>query len=406
MIVHEIFCHTNIARFAADMKVKQLPDDFRVEELSDQAPSEGPFALYRLDKVNWTTPDALSAIRRRWRIEVRRLSYGGLKDRHASTSQFFTIFRGPQRKMSHQGFEVEYLGQVPEPFDSNHIRANRFHLVVRSLPRDAERHIAQAIAEVAVTGLPNYFDDQRFGSVMGHGKFLARELVQGNFEEGLKLALAAPYPHDRSAIKKEKQVLRQHWGDWPKLKELLERGHARSLVDYLVHHPSDFRGALERLRPELRGLYLSAYQSHLWNQILSRWLKDRLPAQRLTSFDLLLGPMATPRDLTPEEKASFLNLELPLASSKSILAAEDPFKASFDAVLAEEGVTVEQFRLKGFREMFFSRGARPIWCEPRELTSSFGDDELNKGRMKLNLSFELTRGCYATLVIKRVSHEK
>src|SRR2546425_8917597 len=37
-----------------------------------------------------------------------------------------------------------------------------------------------------------------------------------------------------------------------------------------VHHPTDFKGALERLRPELRGLYLSAYQSYLWNRMLAR----------------------------------------------------------------------------------------------------------------------------------------
>ena len=36
-----------------------------------------------------------AAVRRRWRIDFRRLSYGGLKDRHAVTSQFLTIFRGP-----------------------------------------------------------------------------------------------------------------------------------------------------------------------------------------------------------------------------------------------------------------------------------------------------------------------
>src|SRR4051812_27815586 len=48
------------------MKVKQQPEDFQVEELTDVAPTgHGPFALYRLEKRSWSTPDALSAIRRR-----------------------------------------------------------------------------------------------------------------------------------------------------------------------------------------------------------------------------------------------------------------------------------------------------------------------------------------------------
>ena len=82
------------------MKLKQRPEDFRVEELTDAVAGEtGEFAFYRLDKTGWTTPDALAAIRRRWQIDFRRLSYGGLKDRHAVTSQFLTIFRGPERNL-------------------------------------------------------------------------------------------------------------------------------------------------------------------------------------------------------------------------------------------------------------------------------------------------------------------
>src|SRR5437870_11123821 len=108
------------------MKLKQRPDDFRVEELTDAAPSDvGEFALYRLEKTGWTTPDALAAVRRRWQIEHSRLSYGGLKDRHARTIQYFTIFHGPARKLSHERILVEHLGQLHEPYAAHHIRANR-----------------------------------------------------------------------------------------------------------------------------------------------------------------------------------------------------------------------------------------------------------------------------------------
>src|SRR5580658_865878 len=104
------------------MKVKQLPYDFRVEELtSATAWDEGEFAFYRLVKTGWTTPDALASIRRRWQIEFRRLSYGGLKDRHAMTSQFLTIFRGTKRNLSHERIAVTYLGQRIEPFTATDI---------------------------------------------------------------------------------------------------------------------------------------------------------------------------------------------------------------------------------------------------------------------------------------------
>src|SRR5436190_14255319 len=111
------------------MIVKQQPEDFRVEEQTDVRPgADGPFAFYRLDKTGWTTPDALAAIRRRWQIDLRRLSYGGLKDRHARTVQYLTILHGPRRRLTHQRIGLEYLGQVHEPYTSHHLRSNRFVL--------------------------------------------------------------------------------------------------------------------------------------------------------------------------------------------------------------------------------------------------------------------------------------
>src|SRR5438874_8606109 len=120
--------------FRAAMKVKQAPEDFQVEELTSVVPGRrGDFAFYRLEKSNWTTPDALALIRRRWRVEPRRLSYGGLKDRHAATLQYLTIFHGPRRNLTQQQIKVTYLGQLERPYSSHDIACNRFRLTLRDL---------------------------------------------------------------------------------------------------------------------------------------------------------------------------------------------------------------------------------------------------------------------------------
>src|SRR5256885_1831305 len=109
------------------MHIKQKPDDFRVEELTRRkGGSSGDHAFYKLHKRGWTTPDALGIIRERWKIETRRVSVGGLKDRHADTTQYFTILRGPQRKLTHTNLQVTYLGQVADAYSSEDIEANRF----------------------------------------------------------------------------------------------------------------------------------------------------------------------------------------------------------------------------------------------------------------------------------------
>src|SRR5262249_21933031 len=143
---------------------------------------------------------------------------------------------------------------------------------------------------------------------------------------------------DRAEQKREKAALLQHWGDWATLKETLPRGHERSLVDYLLHHPDDFRGALARLRPELRGLYLSAYQSHLWNRMLARWLQGHLRSDQLLTVRLRLGEMPMHRGLDGAQHEGLTELTLPLPSARIRLANDDARAELVNAVLREDGL--------------------------------------------------------------------
>ena len=386
------------------MIIKQQPDDFQVEELTEVVPGEqGVFGFYRLEKSGWTTPDALAAIRRRWKLELRRLAYGGLKDRHAHTMQYMTIFHGPRRNLTHQAIKVTWLGQVEEAYASHHIRANRFQLILRRLSDADVAAAASALEEVRACGVPNYFDDQRFGSVASGTGFMARHLLFGRYEDALRQVLLAPYEYDRAPDKKEKGLLRQHWGDWPALKVALPRGHARSLVCYLADHPTDFRGAIARLRPELRGLYLSAYQSHLWNRMLGHWLQNNVPHEQLAQVHLKMGDVPMPHRLTAEQLHALTELRLPLHSARIHLDDADPRKPLYDQVLAEDCVTADQFKLKGLRDLFFSKGERPAWCLPENLHWEASPDETRVGRQKLLLRFDLPRGSYATLLVKRIT---
>ncbi len=379
------------------MKVKQRPEDFRVEELTDFVASKtGGFALYRLDKIGWTTPDALAVVRRRWKIDMRRLAFAGLKDRHADTSQFLTIYRGPSRNLTHEKIHVSYLGQVEEPYISTHIRANRFTITLRHLTLQDEVAALQAIAEIPHVGVPNYFDDQRFGSV-NDGDFIGREMVFGRFEQALRLALTAPYEHDRAEAKHEKTTLRKYWGDWSQCAAKLGRSDARPLINFLAATPHDFAGAVARLKPELGGLYLAAYQSYLWNKMLDRWLRDQFPRQNLGTIRLSIGDFAVPLGGTDEVLKHWSALTLPLPSARLKNSSD-----VIDAVLADEGLTLPLLKVPGLEKLFFSKGDRIACLHPEGMTVEPGED-LNRGRRKLQLVFELPRGCYATMVIKRIT---
>jgi tRNA pseudouridine13 synthase len=232
---------------------------------------------------------------------------------------------------------------------------------------------------------------------------VAKEMVFGRFERALWLALAAPYEFDRAEAKREKLTLCTLWAKWTECQAKLPKGHARSLVSYLAAHPTDFKGAVARMRPELQGLYLSAYQSYLWNKMLAAWLTATLGGANLTPVELKLGRMPAPLRVPDEHRAAWEALALPLPSARVKPEPGVAWLPIAEEVLKGEGLTLAELKVKGMQKPFFSKGDRACCVRPENLSSASEADELNKGRVKLTLRFDLPRGSYATMLVKRVT---
>ncbi len=385
------------------MKLKRQHDDFQVEELPTvRGGGRGRFGFYRLTKRGMGSLEAIEAVARRWNLAARQISYGGLKDRHAATIQYLTIFEGPDRGLNESSFSLEPLGRLEHPYGPSFFRGNRFVVVLRDMDAEAAARAGKALAEIPRDGLPNYFDDQRFGSVGFDGDFIARAWLQGQFDRALWLAIAAPTASDRPDARAEKAILRDHWNNWAEAKARLPRSHARSLVTYLVDHPQDHRGAFARLRRELRSIYFSAFQSYLWNVMLGRMIERETRADQRVAVDFKLGPMPVQHGLDEEQAAGLKALRIPLPSSRNPLPPGALGEIAA-AVLGESSLTWEAIRVKYLKDVFFSKGDRPALFEAREVSHEILPDDLYPGRFQARLKFELGKGSYATLVVKRIT---
>lgn len=386
------------------MKLKCRPEDFVVTEQSEfPIRAKGEFTVYELTKRGIGTPEAITQLLQMWKARRDEVSYGGLKDKHAITRQFVTYHRGPARNARRDFWDLRYLGQSDNPFRPADIQGNGFQIVMRDMSAAEIERATTALREVQAAGLPNYFDDQRFGSVTADGEFIARPWVAGDFERTVWLGLAAPSPHDRSAEKKEKSILRDHWKDWATCQRKLGRSHRRSIVSYLVDHPEDFAGAWARFRQDMRSLYLSAFQSHLWNRILGAAIRSECPDDARVDVPLAMGPAPFYRSLPAEPRLGLANLLIPLPSARTVYEDDAPITALTDQVLQREGLDRKLLKIKQPRDSFFSKGERAAIVRPTDLSFSSGPDELYPGQQALRLSFVLPRGAYATILVKRIT---
>ena len=378
------------------MKIKQRPEDFVVTELDRyELAKTGPFSLYRLEKWDIGTIEAVASLSKAWKLPRAKISFGGLKDRHARTGQVISIHGGPERDFEGSAFRAKYLGRARDPITRASFSGNRFEIVVRHLGGIPD------LDPVRRFGLPNYFDDQRFGSLRGtEGEFIGRALVRGEYEKALQLAIASPSGEDRKKDRDLKSLVRDRWGDWEGLKKELPPSVERAVADYLSSHPGAFGFAFERIDRNLRILYVSAYQSWLWNRALAEILRE-IPGAFEVEYAAGRHVFYGSIDAATHDRLAELVIPLATASQKFEGAAADVMARIF----ADEKIEPRMFRMKKLRETFFGKGLRDAIVAPAGLKAVPGDDELNAGRRKLTLSFELPKGSYATILVKRLFHE-
>jgi len=70
--------------------------------------------------------------------------------------------------------------------------------------------------------------------------------------------------------------------------------------------------------------------------------------------------------------------------------------------MKEEKITKEDFLIREIPEISSEGNERDLIAEVKDLNVIYGDDELNKGKMKGIISFNLPPGCYGTIVVKKM----
>jgi len=344
----------------------------------------------------------LDAIVSRWKLRRSDIAFAGLKDKHALTTQYVTIAGGPRRGLEQTNLSLNYVGQAERPIHASDIATNRFEVVIRDLVPNDVASATQAIESIATDGCPNYFDNQRFGSLGESSEFIAKPWCLGDYERTVWLAVADGNVHDRPADRDAKRVLRDHWGDWSTCVNKLRPGLQKDVAANLARNPTDFRRAITILPHDLRSLWLAAFQSHLWNQVLAASISQVCRPEQCLPHTI--GGRQVPffLELDASQRSRLHAQLLPLPSARLHLD-DSPLKSLYGQTLAAEGLELRQIRVKYPRDTFFSKGDRPGVFKPGEFSHALAADDLYPASQKLTLRFTLPRASYATILVKRLA---
>ena len=150
-------------------KIRSVPEDFTVKEnLAFEPSGEGEHVFLQIEKTGENTDYVARLLARFANVRQRDVSYAGLKDRHAVTTQWFSVWLPGKVEPDWTQFETGNMKVLQSMRHARKLKrgvlsGNSFKLIVRDWLGDKDKTVAQLEA-IKINGIANYYGSQRFGN--------------------------------------------------------------------------------------------------------------------------------------------------------------------------------------------------------------------------------------------------
>ncbi|PKL68463.1 MAG: tRNA pseudouridine(13) synthase TruD [Methanomicrobiales archaeon HGW-Methanomicrobiales-1] len=387
-------------------RLRSAPEDFLVEELPlpEKGGTVGPYLICLLVKKNWELQHAVKEIAKRLGISHRRIGWAGTKDRNAITRQWISIYNVTAEQVTAihlKDITLEPLRQSNEALSLGQLLGNRFDLVIRDTQSPDLAGQVQALTVTASEGVPNYFGLQRFGAIRPVTHRVGEWILRGDYEQAVVTYVGQEFPGEVDPVKTIRADFLATRDPEPALRNLpVHMAFERAMLHHLYTHPGDYPGALKELPPKLLSLFVSAFQSYLFNCALSQrfddghTLNDPIPGDRLLfangRTDVVTATNANAVSIHIKRDRCTIALFMP-GKGKSDVATYG--EQIMESLLQKHQITAADFeRASAFVSTKFDGAWRPITLKTAIESSLENSD--------VRLKFTLPPGHYATTVCR------
>lgn len=386
-------------------RLRTVPEDFRVDEipLEGKGGNAGPFLICSLNKTNWELQHAVKEIAKRLGISHRRIGWAGTKDRNAVTSQWISIYNVTPEQVAAirlRDISLTVVRQSNEALALGDLLGNRFAILIRDTESSDPASRAAEITRSIADGIPNYFGIQRFGAIRPVTHAVGEWILRGDYEQAVLTYIGTEFPGEAGEIRAIRSAFTSTRDAGAALHDLpVQMNYERAMLHYLYTNPGDYAGALQELPPKLLSMFVSAFQSYLFNCALSRRIDDGLTLNDPAPGDSLIFANGRTDTVTAAGiSAASIHIRRGRCGIALFMPGRDqPGLAHIDrataALLEEFRIGPEDFsRASAFVHTKFDGAYRPIALKaPVECTA---------GDTGLALAFTLPPSHYATTVCR------
>lgn len=396
-------------------RIKSRPEDFVVKEVIPKAMHRGNKCLiYIMKKRNWETMAAVKEIAKRSGVDYKTIGFAGTKDRHAVTYQYISICTENLEEVKErvdaldiQDISLKFVG-FGKPLKLGMLLGNHFQIIVRDVdPIKGLNKTREILKELrSKGGFPNYFGYQRFGEKRVINHEVGKLLLKGNFEEAA-LKFLGEYTGDMMGDEARKNFL-----ETKNVEKALEEfpnflRYERAML-YRYRETKSWKKAFAVLPRPIVRIFIHSYQSYLFNKVLSRRIEEELPLNEALVGDIVCQvkkglPLRSKTFKVTKRSLGFVNERIrggeamvtgPIFGFASRLAEGQMGKIERE-ILEEEGISMDEFKMKQLSILAEAGGRRELLIKPKE----FRYRAFEQG---LIFRFFLPKGVYATSVMREI----
>ncbi|MDR2866702.1 MAG: tRNA pseudouridine(13) synthase TruD [Methanomassiliicoccaceae archaeon] len=397
-------------------RLKREPEDFIVKEISKHPDEKGDgrFIIAEVTSRNWETNRLIRIMSRSMNISRERIGFAGTKDKRAVTTQLMS-FEAPDEALSKVDLKdvtVRNAYRSRRGVQIGDLIGNRFEITVKDclLSKDDTAYVIGSVTSSikASKGFPNYFGVQRFGAVRPVTHIVGEKIVRGDIKGAVDTYLSHPSEHEQQDTKDARELLADRSSFADALKVMPKTmSFEKTMAEHLMKHPDDDIGAISKLPTNLQMMFTHAYQSYLFNLMLSRRMEHGIPLDRPAVGDVVIPADADripmhERPATVTEKNIRL-VEKQIRSGKAFITisligtestiADGPMGDIERSIIYEEKMTNDSFLVPGLPHCSSKGSRREILCPLTDIESSVTDGGYT-------LRFSLPKGNYATCLLR------
>jgi tRNA pseudouridine13 synthase len=403
-------------------KLRVKPKDFLVKEIPDYPieNKDGKFTIAEITSTSWETNLLIRELSSRLHISKKRINFAGTKDKRAKTSQIMSFYNVPIDKINEikiEDVKIRNIYQSNKPVKLGNLKGNDFEIVIRNIKSQTKPEKVKEICSIIKNngGFPNFFGIQRFGIIRPITHIVGKYIVLGNFEKAVMTYIANP-------IKGEDEVtfnFRKNLENSKNFSQALKTypnhlSFEKAILNKLILNSNDFIGGLKELPKNLLTMFIYAYQSYLFNRILSMRIKKGLPLNEAVEGDVVLAFRKGKLDneIIHVKKNNINKVNFQINKGKACVSSvlfgyNSLFSKGEMGEIEHKIIESEKFDYRDFiiPEIPFissSGSRRSLIGFVKNFKLKIINDDINEKKKALFLRFQLQKGTYATSLLREL----